>query len=108
MRLGVARDPAYAEGVRVRLVNTALVVSAVAAMTVAVASARVTRVPPLYKNCTHLNAKYHQGVGRFGAHDHTSGKPVTNFFRSNRLYAIAIKWNAGLDRDRDKIACESA
>jgi hypothetical protein len=44
------------------------------------------------------------GVGKRGAHDHTSGRPVTNFFRNNRLYAA----NTSLDRDRDGIACEKA
>jgi len=34
--------------------------------------------------------------------DHTSGTPVTNFRRSNRLY----RQNRGLDRDKDGIACE--
>jgi hypothetical protein len=37
-----------------------------------------------------------------GAHDHTSGVPVTNFYRSNRLYYL----NRHLDRDKDGIACE--
>jgi hypothetical protein len=31
---------------------------------------------------------------------------VTNFKRSNTLYATAMRWNSDLDRDRDKIACE--
>jgi hypothetical protein len=29
-------------------------------------------------------------VGRVGARDRTTGTPVTNFRRSNRLYRIAI------------------
>jgi hypothetical protein len=32
--------------------------------------------------------------------------PVMNFRRSNRLYREAMRWNSGLDRDKDKIACE--
>jgi Excalibur calcium-binding domain len=40
--------------------------------------------------------------GRRGARDHTSGTPVTNFERSNRLY----RQNSHLDRDKDGIACE--
>jgi hypothetical protein len=32
--------------------------------------------------------------------------PVTNFRRSNRLYREAMRYNRGLDRDNDKIACE--
>jgi hypothetical protein len=52
-----------------------------------------------------VRAKYRfpHGVGRFGAHDHTSsGDPVTDFRRSNRMYLA----NRGLDRDKDGIACE--
>jgi hypothetical protein len=30
-----------------------------------------------------VNAKYRHGVGKVGAHDKTSGTPVTNFTRSN-------------------------
>ena len=55
-----------------------------------------------YKNCTALNKVYPHGVGRKGARDKTSGKPVTNFKVSNSLYAA----NRGKDRDRDGIACE--
>jgi hypothetical protein len=31
---------------------------------------------------------------------------VTKFKRSTRLYRLAIGYNAGLDRDKDGIACE--
>jgi hypothetical protein len=55
-----------------------------------------------FSNCTAMHAKYRHGVGKVGAHDHTSGVPVTNFYRSNRLYYL----NRGLDRDKDGIACE--
>jgi Excalibur calcium-binding domain len=55
-----------------------------------------------FTNCTALNHRYPHGVGRRDAHDHTSGTPVTNFFRNNRLYAV----NADHDRDHDHIACE--
>jgi hypothetical protein len=41
-------------------------------------------------------------------HDKTTGIPVTNFKRSNTLYATAVKFNKGLDRDKDGIACETA
>jgi hypothetical protein len=55
-----------------------------------------------FRNCTALNRVYPHGVGTRHARDHTSGTPVTNFKRSNRLY-----WaNDGLDRDKDRIACE--
>jgi Excalibur calcium-binding domain len=62
--------------------------------------------PGWTKNCTALNKKYAHGVGKANAHDKTSGTPVTNFKRSTRLYNTAMRWNKGLDRDRDGIACE--
>ena len=55
-----------------------------------------------FANCTAMHTKYRHGVGKVGAHDHTSGVPVTNFYRSNRLYYL----NRRLDRDKDGIACE--
>ena len=61
-----------------------------------------------WKNCTSVNHKYHHGVGRAGAHDKTSGTPVTNFKHSTKLYKIAMRHNKGLDRDKDGIACEKA
>jgi hypothetical protein len=57
---------------------------------------------PVYKNCTAMHARYKHGVGRRGAHDKTSGKPVTNFYVSAPIYDA----NRRLDRDGDKIACE--
>jgi Excalibur calcium-binding domain len=62
--------------------------------------------PPLFKNCTNLNRTYPHGVGKVGARDRTSGDPVTNFKRSNKLYRLAMSYNRGLDRDKDGIACE--
>jgi hypothetical protein len=38
----------------------------------------------------------------------TSSEPVTNFYRSNKLYRIAMSCNKGLDRDKHGIACEQA
>jgi hypothetical protein len=55
-----------------------------------------------YRNCTALNKVYKHGVGRPHAHDHTSGTPVTNFYRSRALYNA----NSDKDRDGDGIACE--
>jgi hypothetical protein len=55
-----------------------------------------------YRNCTALHKRYTHGVGRVDARDHTTGMPVTNFRRSNRLY----RQNKRLDRDKDGIACE--
>ena len=77
------------------------------AMTAALA---LTAAPPStaaakkYKNCTALNKAYPHGVGKPGARDKTSGKPVTNFTRSSSLYAA----NKSSDRDGDGIACEKA
>ena len=65
-------------------------------------------IPPLYKNCTNLNKRYPHGIGKAHARDHTAGKPVTNFVRSDRLYRIAMSYNRGLDRDKDGVACERA
>ena len=45
-------------------------------------------------------------VSANGAHDKTTGVPVTNFKRSTRLYRLAMHYNRGLDRDKDGIACE--
>jgi hypothetical protein len=53
-----------------------------------------------------VNKRYPHGVGKLGAHDKTTGTPVTTFKRSTRLYRIAISYNRGLDRDKDGIACE--
>ena len=50
----------------------------------------------------HKVYRYRHGIGRVGAHDKTTGVPVTNFYRSNRLYYL----NRHLDCDKDGIACE--
>jgi Excalibur calcium-binding domain len=75
-----------------------------AALSVAAASAEPAQLAPMasFRNCTALHRVYPHGVGKYGARDHTSGTPVTNFRRSNKLYLQ----NRGLDRDRDGIACE--
>ena len=62
----------------------------------------------IWTNCTEVNQKYPHGVGKMHARDHTSGTPVKNFKHSNALYQRAMQHNAGLDRDKDKIACEKA
>jgi uncharacterized heparinase superfamily protein len=43
---------------------------------------------------------------KVNAHDSTTGEPVTNFTHSNYLYRLAMRYNRGLDRDHDGIACE--
>jgi|SRR5918994_340962 hypothetical protein len=78
------------------------------AVVVAFTPTAAVAVPALYDNCTNFHTKYRHGVGRAGARDKTrSGAPgVTTFLRSTRIYNIAMKWNADLDRDGDGVACE--
>ena len=86
------------------LAGTAIVLSSTAVPASAAA-------PKSYKNCTELNKVYPHGVGRTGAKDKTSGKPVTTF----RVNSTVYSYNDGgarhvgeydLDRDNDGIACE--
>jgi Excalibur calcium-binding domain len=51
-----------------------------------------------------MHVDYPHGVGLPGAHDHTTGTPVTTFIVSAALYNA----NVGSDRDGDGIACEKA
>lgn len=80
------------------------VVSTLALMFGVVATASSADAAPAkkYANCKALNKVYPHGVGKPGAKDKTSGKPVTNFKVSKAVY----KKNAGRDRDKDGIACE--
>jgi hypothetical protein len=73
---------------------------------VAPAPAATGAIPYRWQNCKHVNAKYRHGVGKRYAHDRTSGTPVTNFYRSTRLYNLAMSYNRRLDADKDGIACE--
>src|SRR5436190_7123586 len=74
------------------------------------AATNAATIPYLWQNCTHVHTKYRHGVGKVGAHDRTTGTPVTTFYRSTRLYNIAASYNSArgynLDRDHDGIACE--
>jgi len=63
-------------------------------------------IPAPWKNCTAVNKRYPHGVGRRTAHDSTSRDPVTDFKRSTLLYNTAMRYNRGLDRDKDGIACQ--
>jgi hypothetical protein len=76
------------------------------AVALAPAATGASAIPYLWKNCTHVHTKYRHGVGKLHAHDHTTGVPVTNFYRSTRLYNKAISYNKRLDADKDGIACE--
>jgi hypothetical protein len=80
--------------------------SAISGVSASFAAARPNAMPARWSNCKHVNARYPHGLGRVGAHDKTSGDPVTNFYRSNRLYRIATSYNGALDRDKDGVACE--
>ena len=71
------------------------------------ASPALAKIPPPWKNCTQVNKAYPHGVGKIGAIDTTSGTPVTNFKRSNALYAKAMSHNRGLD-DHDGVVCEKS
>ena len=59
--------------------------------------------PHHFRNCTAMHRVFPHGVGLFGAHDRTSGTPVTNFARRPRWYRL----NTTLDRDHDHVACEA-
>jgi hypothetical protein len=66
------------------------------------------KVSSIWKNCTSVHTRYAHGVGRLNARDHTrSGTGgVTTFKRSTRLYNAAMRYNSGLDGDKDGVACE--
>ncbi|SDU79822.1 Excalibur calcium-binding domain-containing protein [Microlunatus sagamiharensis] len=85
----------------------ALVASAaVLALPLATTTVSAEAASGIYKNCTALNKKYPHGVGKSGAKDKTSSKPVTNYKKSTKIYKTAMSKNKGLDRDKDGIACE--
>lgn len=73
-----------------------------------VSTADAAAKPAWTKNCTALNKKHSHGVGKAKAVDKVKGKTkkVTNFTKSDKLYAEAMKYNKGLDGDKDGIACE--
>jgi Excalibur calcium-binding domain len=83
-----------------------VVVAIVLGLAAPFASAANERIPVRWKNCTQVNKRYPHGVGKVGARDRTSGTPVRSFRRSNLLYRTAMRYNRGLDRDKDSIACE--
>ena len=85
-----------------------LLLIGVVAAAAAPANASTDTIPAKWKNCTAVNRRYPHGLGKLHAHDHTPGVPVTNFKHSTLLYNTAMRYNRGLDRDRDGIACEKA
>jgi hypothetical protein len=86
-----------------KFVATALTVGMVSAGALMPSAADAATVKT-YKNCAALNKVYKHGVGKNGAKDKTSGKPVTNFKVSASLHNA----NKKLDHDKDGIACEKA
>jgi hypothetical protein len=83
-----------------------LTVVLVLGVSTSLAGAASERIPARWKNCTVVNKRYPHGVGKVGAVDRTAGEPVTNFTHNNYLYRLAMRYNRGLDRDKDGIACE--
>lgn len=79
-----------------------LVGLAAVSLLVAGTAAQADAASRTYRNCTALNKDYKHGVGRVGAHDKTSGKPVVGFTHNTSLYNA----NKKSDRDKDGIACE--
>ena len=85
-------------------VLTGAVVALAASGLVTIGSAAADASPRVFANCTAMHRVYPHGVGKYGAHDSTSGRPVTTFKRNNALYLA----NKKSDRDGDRIACEQA
>ncbi len=79
-----------------------LIAAAATTLLLAGTAAQADAASKTYANCTALNKVYKHGVGRTGAHDHTSGKPVVGFTHNTSLYNA----NKKSDRDKDGIACE--
>jgi hypothetical protein len=84
--------------------------TAVVGLAALTAPAAHATVPAKYANCTNLRHSYPHGVGRATAHDHVAAgsRPVTTWTKSTTAYNTAIHYNAGLDRDKDFVACERA
>ena len=93
-----------------RLAGFVAIAAAAIAFAIPSAPAAPAGIPYVWQNCTHVHTKYRHGVGKAKAHDHTTGTPVTTFYRSTRLYNVAMSYNQArgynLDRDHDGIACE--
>ena len=89
-----------------RALTVATLVAASSAVVIGTPGVADAAATGIYKNCTAFHTKYKHGVGKAGAHYHTSGTPVTNFYRSTSVYKTAIKKHSDLDRDKDGVACE--
>ncbi len=103
--------PAYLEGHYSDARNTvkklvcAVALAAIAPLTTTstAAQAATPHDAHTYANCTAMHKDFPHGVGLVGAHDHTSGVPVTNFARRPKIYRA----NKKSDADGDHIACEA-
>jgi hypothetical protein len=97
---------------RVKNVVLASLATAALLLTASAVPANAAPSPRSYKNCTDLNKVYPHGVGKSGARDKTSGKPVTTFRVNSTVYSYndgGVGRHIGeydLDRDNDGIACE--
>lgn len=78
----------------------------------AVSPAEAAPKPKHYSSCKALNKVYPHRVGKKGAKDKTSGKRVTTFKVSDKVYGMnngkrnKTTGEYDLDRDNDGIACE--
>ena len=94
----------------VRIGGGVAIAAAAIAVGIPSAPAAPRGIPYVWQNCTQVHSKYRHGVGKANAHDHTTGTPLTTFYRSTRLYNVAMSYNSqrgyNLDRDKDGIACE--
>jgi hypothetical protein len=86
-----------------KLVLAGALAGVVPLLTTTVAAQGAPRFAPTYANCTAMHKDFPHGVGLVGAHDHTSGVPVTNFARRPKIYRA----NTKSDADHDHIACEA-
>ena len=88
-----------------RTLSGLAVAACLGTLLVAPATATAAAVSPA--TCTAVQKTYPHGVGRANARDRvTSGQPVTTWKKDTAAYDRAIRANAGLDRDKDAVACE--
>ena len=86
------------------VIKTAVALAAATLATIAITAPADAATPHKFANCDAMHRVFPHGVGLFGARDHTSGTPVTNFTRAPKWYSL----NTASDRDKDHIACEAA
>jgi hypothetical protein len=59
--------------------RAAALAAACAVVIAAVPGLADARIPAQWRNCKAVNARYPHGIGKVGAHDKTTGVPVTTF-----------------------------